>query len=194
MNECLSTDRTAAAQRISAESTPYFYDQRAAVELLRLRRWKDGLYCPRCGSLDVREVKTTRILEGFACRECRYNFTTVANTIFHASLLPLYVRFQMVVAFELEPEISISRMSRVFNTLYRTAARQIAALRPFPRNGFAGKADRYLPFENFSSMAAFLEQPGIVFHPPLFEERLDQLIAPAGRAMRRPGYVRTPAA
>jgi len=95
----------------------------------------------------------------------------------------------MVIAFELEPNISVSRMKRVFRITMKAADRIVKALRPFPRNQFAYKTDQYRPFEDFRDIPAYLEQPGIVFLPHRFEEHLDQLLEPAGRPMRRPSYI-----
>ena len=94
----------------------------------------------------------------------------------------------MVAAFELEPQISASRMSRVFDTKVETTGRQLAALQPIPRNNFAFKTEGYLPFESFPTVTAYLEQPSIVFSPELFQQQLDRLLEPAGRPMRRRAF------
>lgn len=99
------------------------------------------------------------------------------------------MKLQMITVFELEPEISASRLSRVFKTKVKTAGRLLATLRPLPRNSFVSANNEYSPFEHFPSLADYLEQRGIDFIPELFEERIDQLIKPAGRPMRRPSFV-----
>jgi hypothetical protein len=173
-------------QRFSPEATPYLYDQRAAFALLRSRRWRNGLFCPRCGSRNVREVRTIRVLEAFSCSDCRYNFTTTACTFFHSSRTPVYVRLQLVAAFEFfDASPRKTQLGKLFGMKQTTIQRQIQMLDALPRTPFAFSVSDHLPFEEFPSVIAFLEQPGIAFSPEGLAERLDQLLAPVGRPMRR---------
>lgn len=173
--------------RISIETAPYFYDQRQAFALLRARRWGHGRYCPRCKSDNVREVRTIRILEAFSCNECRYNFTTTADTFFHSGRTPVFVRLQMVAAFSfIDGVLPKSRLGRIFGMKQSTVQRQMQMLEALPRIEFTFWEGDLLPFENFPSVTAFLEQPSILFSPEAFDRRIDQLLAPAGRPMRRP--------
>jgi transposase-like protein len=175
------------AQRFSIEIAPYLYDQRAAFAFLRSRRWREGIYCPRCGSRHVREVRTIRVLEAIACNDCRYNFTTTANTFFHSGRRPVYVGLQLVAAFEfMDASVRPRDVGKLFGMKQTTMQRQLHVLETLPRIPFAASGGHHLPLENFATVTAFLEQPGIAFFPEIFGQRIDQLLAPAGRSMRRP--------
>lgn len=45
-------------------------------------RWRNGLYCPKCGSVDVYTKGDTHY-----CRDCHKQFTDTSGTIFHSSKL-----------------------------------------------------------------------------------------------------------
>jgi transposase-like protein len=56
-------------------------------ELLERLRWPNGPVCPRCCNPNpARLVSAAKLLY---CKECDYQFTVTANTIFHDSHLPL---------------------------------------------------------------------------------------------------------
>jgi transposase-like protein len=59
-------------------------------ELLMRLRWPDGPKCLRCHG-DVIELATEKQL--FYCKECDYQFTVTAGTIFNDSHLPLTIWF-----------------------------------------------------------------------------------------------------
>lgn len=145
------------------------------------------MHCPRCGSSNVREVKTTRILEALSCRECRYNFTTVADTYFHGSRIPTFEQLQFVTAVSIEPESSASRLARFFRWKTTTVGRQLSKLEGIRVGNFAQCRDGYKTFENFPSAIEYLEQPAIVLKSGAFEDRLGELLATSGRALRRLG-------
>lgn len=67
-----------------------FPDEQACRETLRRTRWPEGFSCPRCrhrASLWI----STRSLE--QCRQCRYQCSVTARTIFHGTRLPLRTWF-----------------------------------------------------------------------------------------------------
>lgn len=172
-------------QRISVHSTPYFYSENAALSLLKALRWPNGHSCPRCGSTNVRQVKTTRVLEALSCRECRYNFTTVADTYFHGSRLPLSKHLQFIATVALEPEASASRLARFFEWKPTTVGRHLTGLNGLLSGDFVYRLDSYQTLEEFSSAREYLEQPGVVIAPSAFESRIQQLLEPRGRKLRR---------
>jgi transposase-like protein len=59
-------------------------------ELLMRLRWPDGVKCLRCHG-DVVELATERQL--FYCKDCDYQFTVTAGSIFNDSHLPLTIWF-----------------------------------------------------------------------------------------------------
>jgi transposase-like protein len=66
-----------------------------AVAFLEQQRWGDAPACPRCGSLEVYQMKG---MDGarnqdyrWRCRSCRQMFTVRTGTIFEETRLPLRV-------------------------------------------------------------------------------------------------------
>ena len=59
-------------------------------ELLVRLRWPEGPHCPRC-KMDAVELETEKRL--FYCKDCDYQFTVTAGTIFNDSHLPLTTWF-----------------------------------------------------------------------------------------------------
>jgi transposase-like protein len=62
-------------------------------ELLERLRWPESPECPRCQGSVSRLTNTPRILY---CKDCDYQFTVTANSIFHDSHLPLIKWFTAV--------------------------------------------------------------------------------------------------
>lgn len=170
---------------ISRKSTPWLYDELTAIELLRSVRWSDGVHCPRCGSQDVREVRTERSLEVLSCRECRYNFNTAADTYFHGSRIPIHTQLQFLVAAALEPAASASRVSRFLRWKTTTVTRQLGKLGSLRAGDFVARKDGYGTFESFPSIVEFMEQPAVAIRPDLMRERLSELLANRGKSLRR---------
>jgi len=63
-----------------------FTDDDRCRELLERLRWPNGPECLRCLGLVVRLVNNVNL---FYCKDCDYQFTVTANTVFHDSHLPL---------------------------------------------------------------------------------------------------------
>lgn len=55
-------------------------------EILTKLRWPEGVRCPRC-KMDAIELETEKTL--YYCKDCDYQFTVTAGTIFNDSHLPL---------------------------------------------------------------------------------------------------------
>jgi len=66
-------------------TTMFPTDERCREILTRLR-WPEGVRCPRC-NMDVVELETEKTL--YYCKQCNYQFTVTAGTIFNDSHLPL---------------------------------------------------------------------------------------------------------
>jgi transposase-like protein len=68
-------------------------DERAAVEFMERQRWGDHPACPRCGDLDVAQMKSktgernARYL--WRCHGCKQQFTVRVGTIMEDSPIPL---------------------------------------------------------------------------------------------------------
>ncbi|HZU22137.1 MAG TPA: IS1595 family transposase, partial [Terriglobales bacterium] len=68
-------------------------DEKCRELLVRLR-WPNGVECPRCSG-KAAELATEKQL--FYCKECDYQFSVTADTIFHDSHLPLSTWFAAVL-------------------------------------------------------------------------------------------------
>lgn len=158
--------------RISSESHEYFYHDECARQLLRRVRWHGTPSCPRCGSVDVRDVLSERIVEGLSCRSCGYNFSTTAGSYFQGSRIGLHEQLRFILTRELEPRSSAGRFARIFRWKTTTVSRQLAKLPPKAQIEFAWKLENYMAPEGFGSVQDFLEQDGIGFSLELFEQHL----------------------
>ncbi|MEM3951889.1 MAG: transposase [Nitrososphaerota archaeon] len=54
------------------------------VELIRRRRWPNGVKCPYCGSITVRNGRPARRLyvQRYLCKGCRRQFHDLSGTVF----------------------------------------------------------------------------------------------------------------
>lgn len=66
-------------------TTAFPTEERCRELLIRLR-WPEGVRCPRC-KMDATELETEKTL--YYCKECDYQFSITAGTIFNDSHLPL---------------------------------------------------------------------------------------------------------
>ena len=63
-----------------------FPDEQSAVDHFTALRWKDGAYCPHCGSTKVYHFSDKR---NHKCGDCRKRFSIKVGTIFEDSKIPL---------------------------------------------------------------------------------------------------------
>jgi transposase-like protein len=89
-------------------------------ELLERLRWPNGPECPRCnGTSVVRLVTSDKLLW---CKECEYQFTVTANTIFHDSHLPLIKWLTATYLLcESRKGMSANQIKRTLGISYKTA-------------------------------------------------------------------------
>jgi len=88
-------------------------------ELLCRLRWPHGAECPRCHGKAV-ELETAKQL--FYCKDCDYQFTVTAGTIFNDSHLPLNTWFVAVLLLvEARKGFSANQMKRTLGVSYKTA-------------------------------------------------------------------------
>ena len=66
-----------------------FSDNQVAVEHFKTIRWRNGEFCPYCGTTKVYTLKANR----YQCAECRNTFSILVGTIFENTKLPLKVWF-----------------------------------------------------------------------------------------------------
>jgi transposase-like protein len=75
------------------ELTEAFPDEQAAIDHFTAIRWKDGAFCPYCGSVEVYHFGDKRTHK---CADCRQRFSIKVGTIFEDTKLPLRKWFMAI--------------------------------------------------------------------------------------------------
>ena len=75
------------------EMMQVFGDEQSCIDHFRAIRWKDGAYCPHCGSTRVYHFSDNR---NHKCGDCRKRFSIRVGTLFEDSKLPLRVWFMAI--------------------------------------------------------------------------------------------------
>jgi transposase-like protein len=89
-------------------------------ELLERLKWPLGPECPRCFSHSIVRLATSVKL--LWCKECEYQFTVTANTIFHDSHLPLIKWLAATYLLcESRKGMSANQIKRTLGVSYKTA-------------------------------------------------------------------------
>ncbi len=70
-----------------------FPDEQTCLDHLRAIRWRDGEYCPHCGSNKIYHFSDRKT---FKCGECRKRFSIKVGTIFEDTKLPLRKWFMAI--------------------------------------------------------------------------------------------------
>lgn len=68
-------------------------DEQVCIDHLRAIRWKDGAYCPHCGSTKIYHFSDKRTHK---CGDCRQRFSIKVGTIFEDTKLPLRKWFMAI--------------------------------------------------------------------------------------------------
>src|SRR5882724_2856021 len=88
-------------------------------ELLRRLRWPSGVTCPRCGQPAI-DLDTEKEL--YYCKDCDYQFSVTAGTIFNDSHLPLIKWFAATYLLcEARKGMSANQIKRTLGVSYKTA-------------------------------------------------------------------------
>ena len=99
--------------------TTFSTDERCR-ELLERLRWPNGPVCPRCCNPNpARLANSTKLVY---CKDCDYQFTVTANTIFHDSHLPLikWLTATYLIC-ESRKGMSANQVKRTLGISYKTA-------------------------------------------------------------------------
>ena len=75
------------------EMMQVFADEQACIDHLRAMRWKNGAFCPHCGSTKVYHFSDDRTHK---CGDCKKRFSIKVGTIFEDSKLPLRKWFMAI--------------------------------------------------------------------------------------------------
>jgi transposase-like protein/IS1 family transposase len=96
-----------------------YHSEESCRKTLVELRWPNGVACPRCGSLEIRNSYTR---EQYDCGSCGYQFSATSGTILHDTHLPLPKWFVAVyLMVESKKGISANQMKRTLNVSYKTA-------------------------------------------------------------------------
>ena len=88
-------------------------------EMLTRLRWPEGVQCPRCKMTAV-ELETEKTL--YYCKDCDYQFSATAGTIFNDSHLPLTKWFLATLLLcEAKKGMSACQIQRTLGISYKTA-------------------------------------------------------------------------
>ena len=66
-----------------------FPDQKACIDHLESIRYKNGAYCPHCGSMDVARKKENNRVGRWNCHDCKGSFNVLAGTVMEKTRIPL---------------------------------------------------------------------------------------------------------
>jgi transposase-like protein len=75
------------------EMVAAFPDEQSCIDHLRSIRWRDGAFCPHCGSLRVYHFSDNRTHK---CGDCRKRFSIKVGTIFEDSKIGLHKWFMAI--------------------------------------------------------------------------------------------------
>ena len=70
-----------------------FPDEQSCLDHLASIRWRDGKFCPHCGSLKIYDFSDRKT---FKCGDCRQRFSVKVGTIFQDTKLPLRKWFMAI--------------------------------------------------------------------------------------------------
>lgn len=101
--------------------------EQVAIDSLRAMRWKDGAYCPHCGSTLIYHFSDNK---NHKCGECHKRFSIKVGTIFEDSKVPLrkwFIAIWLVVSYE--NGISSTTLAKEIEVTQKTAWRMLSLLR-----------------------------------------------------------------
>jgi transposase-like protein len=112
--------------KLVAELPAACSDEVKAVEFMERTRWKGEPWCPRCGSLTVRQMRgrkgnrSERFL--WACTDCKRQFTVRIGTVFEDSRIPLrHWCYGFWAACSSKKGVSALQIKRITGLSYRSA-------------------------------------------------------------------------
>ena len=96
-------------------------DDEKAERMFIDARWPDGVACPKCGSVDIKDQSESR-KQPFRCRDCRKEFSARTGTLLHGSNLS-YSKWALAIYLLATSNKGISsiRMARDIGVTQKTA-------------------------------------------------------------------------
>ena len=109
------------------EWTQRFGTERACLEAAARVRWRDGFRCPRCGHDRAYVLERHAIRQ---CRECAFQASPTAGTLFENTRLPLTKWFAAIyLATADKGGISAERLRKMIGVTWRTAQLMLDKIR-----------------------------------------------------------------
>ncbi len=101
--------------------------ERACAKELAKVRWPDGFQCPTCGFTKACYITTRKL---YQCSKCRHQVSVTADTLFHATKLPLVKWFWAIyLAASDKGGISALRVSKHLDVSWGTARNMLRKIR-----------------------------------------------------------------
>jgi transposase-like protein len=103
-------------------TNPVFHDEAKALAHIEASRWANGVYCPHCGSTNVKKMGGKTQAGMFQCNGCRDKFTVRTGTVMERSHIPLH---KWLLATHImaasKKGMSALQMSRMIGVTYKSA-------------------------------------------------------------------------
>ncbi len=104
----------------------YGTERACAKELIKVR-WPEGFQCPACGSIKACYIATRKL---YQCSKCRHQVSVTADTLLHATKLPLVKWFWAIyLAASDKGGISALRTSKHLGVSWITARNMLRKIR-----------------------------------------------------------------
>jgi transposase-like protein len=101
--------------------------ERACIQTLTKVRWPQGFQCPACGSTKFSFVSTRRL---YQCSHCRHQVSITADTLFHATKVPLVKWFWAIYLTASDKGgVSALRLSKQIGVSWVTARNVLKKIR-----------------------------------------------------------------
>jgi len=104
-----------------------FGTENACAKALEKVRWPDGFQCPVCGSQKHSMIETRKL---FQCSKCRHQVSLTADTLFHATKVPLIKWFWAIYLMASDKGgISALRLSKHIGISWNSARSMLKKIR-----------------------------------------------------------------
>lgn len=104
-----------------------FGTERACAKVLAHVRWPQGFQCPACGSKQCRFIATRKL---YQCSSCRHQVSVTADTLFHATKVPLVKWFWAIYLTATDKGgLSALRLSKHLGVSWLSARRMLKKIR-----------------------------------------------------------------
>ena len=101
--------------------------EKACIQTLTKVRWPQGFQCPACGSTKFSFVSTRRL---YQCSHCRHQVSITADTLFHATKVPLVKWFWAIYLTASDKGgVSALRLSKQIGVSWVTARNVLKKIR-----------------------------------------------------------------